>query len=279
MVPNHLIDRQVLQSIQEDVGEGDINAALIQPQTNAQAEIKGREPAIVCGIPWVNSVFRQIDPAVQLHWLVSEGQSVQQNQIWLQLSGPARALLTGERCALNWLQTLSGTATKVQPFLAALSGLKTELLDTRKTIPGLRWAQKYAVRCAGARNHRMGLFDAFLIKENHITACGSISLAIFKARQAQPGKLVEVEVESLIQLEEALSACADIIMLDNFDLTDIQQAVTINKNRSKLEVSGNVTLENIRQIAETGVDYISVGSLTKHVRAIDLSLRFISYSR
>lgn len=272
---NPLIDGVVLQSIQEDLGEGDITAELIHPQSQARAEIKGRETAVVCGIPWVNSVFRQVDPKVQLNWLVSEGQSVEQNQIWLQLAGPARALLTGERCALNWLQTLSGTATQVHRFLAALTGLKTQLLDTRKTIPALRWAQKYAVRCAGGRNHRMGLFDAFLIKENHIAACGSIRNAVFKARQTHPGKRIEVEVESLIQLEAALSVAADIIMLDNFDLASIRQAVEINKNHSKLEVSGNITLENIREIAETGVDYISVGALTKHVRAIDLSMRFI----
>lgn len=268
------IEAQVAQSLAEDIGAGDISAALIEPRTNALAQIKCREPAVVCGIPWANSVFRQLDPAIALNWLVAEGQTVAAEQIWLQISGPARALLTGERCAINWLQTLSGTATCVRQFLAALHGTHTQLLDTRKTIPGLRAAQKYAVRIAGGRNHRLGLFDAYLIKENHIAGCGSVTAAILRARELQPSKIVEIEVETLSQLQEALTAQADIIMLDNFDLSTIEQAVAINAGQAKLEISGNVNLENIRHYAETGVDYISVGALTKHLRAIDLSMRF-----
>lgn len=269
------IEAQVADSLREDVGSGDISAALIADTQSAQAQVVCREPAIVCGIPWVNSVFRQLDSSVELTWLVQEGQAVAAEQIWVRLHGPARSLLTGERCALNWLQTLSGVATRVHEFLNALQGTHTQLLDTRKTIPGLRAAQKYAVRCAGGRNHRMGLFDAYLIKENHIAGCGSIISAVQRARQLHSGKMVEVEVETLTQLQEALTVKADIIMLDNFDLADIKQAVAINQGRAKLEVSGNMTLDNIRSVADTGVDYISVGALTKHVRAIDLSMRFI----
>lgn len=269
------IDAQVAESIREDIGSGDISAALIAPTQSAQARIISREPAIVCGIPWAQSVYQQIDPTVQLNWLVQEGEAVAVDQAWVQLSGPARSLLTGERCALNWLQTLSATATRVSQFLAALSSTHTQLLDTRKTIPGLRAAQKYAVRCAGGRNHRMGLFDAYLIKENHLISCGSITRAIELARQQHPGKLIEVEVENLTQLEEALTVKADIIMLDNFQLPEIAKAVARNNGQAKLEVSGNITLENIRQVAATGVDYISVGSLTKHIHAVDLSMRFL----
>lgn len=273
MTPIH-IDAQVAQSLAEDIGQGDISAALIAPHVLAKATIISREPAVVCGIPWATQVFQQLDPAIQLDWQVVEGQTVNANQIWLQLHGPARALLTGERCAINWLQTLSGTATGVHQFLTALEGTPTQLLDTRKTIPGLRVAQKYAVRTAGGRNHRLGLFDAYLIKENHIAGCGSIAQAIKRARELQPEKIVEIEVESLPQLQEALTAGADIIMLDNFDLPSIKQAVAINAGQAKLEVSGNLNLENIRAFAETGIDYISVGALTKHLRAIDLSMRF-----
>lgn len=273
------IEAQVAESIREDLGEGDISAALIDPSRQACAQIKSREHAMVCGIPWAESVYRQIAPEVHLDWMVQEGERVAPGQIWVKISGSARALLSGERCALNWLQTLSGTATQVDKFLAALKGFHTQLLDTRKTIPGLRAAQKYAVRTAGGRNHRMGLFDAYLLKENHLASCGSITEAVYWARERHPGKIVEVEVENLAQLEEALAAQVEIIMLDNFQLTEIVQAVQLNRGRSKLEVSGNITLENICQVAETGVDYISVGSLTKHIQAIDLSMRFLSNSR
>jgi nicotinate-nucleotide pyrophosphorylase (carboxylating) len=272
---NPLIETQVAASILEDIGEGDISAALIPASLQMQAQIKGREVAVVCGIPWANTVFRQIDPQVQLQWQVEEGEKVSANQTWARLSGPARALLSGERCALNWLQTLSGTATCVSEYLQVLEGLSTQLLDTRKTIPGLRAAQKYAVKVGGGRNHRMGLFDAYLIKENHLSSAGSITQAVQAARKQNPEKQIEVEVENLRQLHEAIIAGAQIIMLDNFQLSTIVEAVKINQGRSKLEVSGNITLENIRSIAETGVDFISVGSLTKHVRAIDLSMRFL----
>jgi nicotinate-nucleotide pyrophosphorylase (carboxylating) len=270
-----LIDAQVAESIREDVGDGDISAALIPSSQQARAQIKSREPALVCGLPWVESVYKQIDPAVQLDWRVKEGQSVAADQIWLELRGPSCSLLSGERCALNWLQTLSGTATRVHQFLQVLKGCHTQLLDTRKTIPGLRAAQKYAVRCAGGRNHRMGLYDAYLLKENHIASCGSITQAVQWARERHPGKIVEVEVENLAQLDEALVLQVEIIMLDNFQLSEITQAVSRNRGHSKLEVSGNITLENIREIAATGIDFISVGSLTKHIQAIDLSMRFL----
>ena len=268
------IDAQVAESIREDLGGGDISAALIDAAQFAQAQVKGREAAVVCGIPWAISVFKQIDPTVELTWLVKEGEKVQPNQIWLQLNGRARSLLSGERCALNWLQTLSGVATRVSQFISALSATHTQLLDTRKTIPGLRAAQKYAVRIGGGTNHRMGLFDAYLIKENHLMSCGSITRAVAVARQQHPGKLVEVEVENLAQLDEALIAQVDMVMLDNFQLPEIEQAVQRTNKRAKLEVSGNIHLNNIRQIAATGVDYISVGALTKHINAIDLSMRF-----
>ncbi len=270
-----LIDQQVAASILEDIGTGDISAELVPASLQMQAHIISREEAVVCGIPWVNSVFQQLEPKIQLHWLVEEGSSVSKDQIWVRLSGPARPLLSGERCALNWLQTLSGVATGVREYLGLLQGLPTRLLDTRKTIPGLRAAQKYAVRIGGGKNHRMGLYDAYLIKENHLVSCGSITAAVQTARNKNPQMIVEVEVENLTQLNEAILAGAEIIMLDNFQLPVIVEAVKINAGRAKLEVSGNITLENIREVAQTGVDYISVGSLTKHVRAIDLSMRFL----
>lgn len=275
MVQNlQYIDAQVAESIHEDVGQGDINAALISPTQIARAQIKSREPAIVCGIPWAESVFHQIDPEVHLDWKVKEGEAVSPDQFWVEITGKAQSLLTSERCALNWLQTLSGTATRVKHFLSALTGMHTQLLDTRKTIPGLRAAQKYAVRVGGGRNHRMGLFDAYLIKENHIASCGSIRRAVELARQQHPDKPIEVEVENLVQLDEALAMQVEMIMLDNFCLPEIVQAVQRNHGQAKLEVSGNITLDNIREIAKTGVDYISVGALTKHLHAIDLSMRF-----
>lgn len=270
-----LIDQQVAASILEDIGTGDISAELVPASLQMQAHIISREEAVVCGIPWVNSVFQQLEPKIQLHWLVEEGSSVSKDQIWVRLSGPARPLLSGERCALNWLQTLSGVATGVREYLGHLQGLPTRLLDTRKTIPGLRAAQKYAVRIGGGKNHRMGLYDAYLIKENHLVSCGSITAAVQTARNKNPQMIVEVEVENLTQLNEAILAGAEIIMLDNFQLPVIVEAVKINAGRAKLEVSGNITLENIREVAQTGVDYISVGSLTKHVRAVDLSMRFL----
>ncbi len=268
------IDQQVAAAILEDVGAGDISAELIPADLQMQAQIISREAAVVCGIPWVVRVFQQIDPHIKLHWQVEEGNKVVANQIWLRLSGPARSILSGERCALNWLQTLSGVATQVKKYLLALDGLSTQLLDTRKTIPGLRAAQKYAVRVGGGKNHRMGLFDAYLIKENHLASFGSITQAVQAARIKKPQMIIEVEVENLTQLDEAIHAGAQIIMLDNFQLAEITQAVKLNGGRAKLEVSGNINLENIRAVAQTGVDFISVGSLTKHVQAVDLSMRF-----
>jgi nicotinate-nucleotide pyrophosphorylase (carboxylating) len=272
---NLCIDEQVAWSLQEDIGDGDITSLLIDPAAWVTAQIKTREPAIICGIPWVNSVYQQLDAAVELKWQVEEGQAVVADQILVTLSGAARSLLTGERCALNWLQTLSGTATRVRQFLTALQGTATQLLDTRKTIPGLRAAQKYAVRCGGGCNHRLGLFDAYLIKENHIAGCGSITAAVEQARRLNPGKRIEVEVENQVQLEEALTLQVEMILLDNFTVPQIERAVARNGGQAKLEVSGNVTLDNIRAVAATGIDYISVGALTKHLRAIDLSMRVL----
>lgn len=266
----------VRRSLEEDIGTGDITAVLISEDVIADAEVIARESAVICGISWFNEVFQQVDETIQIQWNVSEGERIHPNQCLVTLGGSARSLVTGERCALNWLQLLSGTATQVAHCVEALSGTKTELLDTRKTIPGLRQAQKYAVTVGGGRNHRMGLYDAYLIKENHIASCGSIKQAIERARELYPEKLVEIEVEEFIELEEALSASADIIMLDNFDLEKMKKAVSITQGRAKLEVSGNIDKENLRQIASTGIDYISMGALTKHVQATDLSMRFIS---
>ncbi|MEE2000898.1 carboxylating nicotinate-nucleotide diphosphorylase [Alkalimonas sp. MEB108] len=274
----HHIRASVAAALAEDLGnlpveQGDITASLIPASQQASATIISREAAIICGVAWVNEVFQQLDPSVQLDWQVQDGDSVAPNQLLCRLQGNARSLLTGERSALNFLQSLSGTATTTDLYVQQLAGSRTQLLDTRKTIPGLRLAQKYAVLCGGGQNHRIGLFDAFLIKENHIAAAGGIDKAVAQARSNFPGKPVEVEVESLLELQQALTAKADIIMLDNFSLADIQQAVAINQQQAKLEVSGNITSERLRELAATGVDFISSGALTKHVQAIDLSMR------
>ena len=274
----HHIRASVAAALAEDLGnlpveQGDITASLIPASQQASATIISREAAIICGVAWVNEVFQQLDPSVQLDWQVQDGDSVAPNQLLCRLQGNARSLLTGERTALNFLQSLSGTATTTDLYVQQLAGSRTQLLDTRKTIPGLRLAQKYAVLCGGGQNHRIGLFDAFLIKENHIAAAGGIDKAVAQARSNFPGKPVEVEVESLLELQQALTAKADIIMLDNFSLADIQQAVAINQQQAKLEVSGNITSERLRELAATGVDFISSGALTKHVQAIDLSMR------
>ncbi|MBA2654616.1 MAG: carboxylating nicotinate-nucleotide diphosphorylase [Gammaproteobacteria bacterium] len=268
------VRRAVTLAIDEDVGTGDITAQLLQSNKIVAAEIITREAAVMCGAPWVEEVYRQLDPGITIKWLVEDGQKIAPTQLLCTLQGPATSLLTGERIALNFLQTLSGTATTTRRFVERLQHSKTQLLDTRKTIPGLRNAQKYAVQCGGGNNHRLGLYDAYLIKENHIIACGSITQAIDTAKVLHPGKTVEVEVENLTELEEALTAGADIVMLDNFEIASIDEAVKITKGRAKLEVSGNVTEERLPEIAATGVDFISVGSLTKHVRAVDLSMRF-----
>ena len=272
------VEEQVARALLEDVGSGDLTAALVAPDRRGRATVITREPAVVCGQPWFDEVFRQIDPSVQVAWDVAEGTSVAPDQRLCRLSGTARSLLTGERTALNFLQTLSGTATTTRRYVELLAGLPCRVLDTRKTIPGLRQAQKYAVRCAGGRNHRMGLYDGILVKENHIMAAGSIGAAVAAARSAGAQVPVEVEVEALEELKQALEAGADMALLDEFSLADLRSAVTLNRSHPrgpiKLEASGNITFDTLRPIAETGVDFISVGSLTKHVRAIDLSMRF-----
>jgi nicotinate-nucleotide pyrophosphorylase (carboxylating) len=276
--PPEDVEEVVARAIAEDLGSGDLTAALVPRDRAAEAAVITRERTVVCGRPWFDEVFRQLDPLVVVEWSVGEGDTAVPDQQLCRLRGPARALLTGERSALNFLQTLSGTATVARQYVAALSGLTCKVLDTRKTIPGLRKAQKYAVRCAGGSNHRMGLYDGILIKENHIVAAGSIGLAVAAARAAGAEVPVEVEVETLEELQQALDAGADMALLDEFSLEELRTAVALNRSHVNgpllLEASGNVTLETLRTIGETGVDFVSVGSLTKHVRAIDLSMRF-----
>lgn len=274
------IRRAVSTALAEDLGglgvaEGDITANLIAAETQAKAKVISREPAVFCGKAWVDEVFQQLGDTVTVTWLVADGDLVAADQTLFTLAGPARTLLTGERNALNFVQTLSGVATLTKQYVEQLAGTQCQLLDTRKTIPGLRFSQKYAVTCGGGKNHRIGLFDAYLIKENHIMACGGIANAIAKAKELQPGKPVEVETESLAELQQALDAGADIVMLDNFDIPMMRAAVALNQGKAKLEVSGNVTIETLASFAATGVDFISVGALTKHVQATDLSMRFI----
>ncbi|MFT4940944.1 MAG: nicotinate-nucleotide pyrophosphorylase (carboxylating) [Paraglaciecola sp.] len=277
------IKRAVAQSLSEDLAgldqtEGDITAKLIPATQQIVAQVITREECILAGKAWVTETFAQLDKDIKLEWFYQDGERVQAEQILFRVSGHARSILTGERTALNFLQTLSATATQVADCVKELAGTSTELLDTRKTLPGMRLAQKYAVTCGGGKNHRMGLFDAYLIKENHILACGSIDAAVNKARELNPELPVEVEVESLDELNQALSANATIIMLDNFSLPMIVQAVQLNNGKSKLEVSGNITKARLAELAQTGVDYISSGALTKNVQAIDLSLRVVSFS-
>lgn len=261
-------------ALAEDIGSGDINAELIPASKTAKATITTREAGILCGQPWVEAIFLILDPEMKIHWHVKEGASIKVDDVICDLQGSARALLTGERTALNFLQTLSGTATITHQYVEQLAGSHTQLLDTRKTLPGWREAQKYAVRIGGGHNHRMGLYDAFLIKENHIVACGSITDAVKKAKEIAPDKKLEVEVENLAELEEALNAGVTLLLCDNFSLNQLKEAVTINAGRAKLEASGNITLDSMKAVSSTGVDYISLGSLTKHVRALDLSMRF-----
>lgn len=269
------ITRSVIQALLEDIGTGDITAQLIPENAQAEGLVITRDTAIVCGKPWVDEVFRQFDPAVKLKWHVTDGDLVEPNQPLFSLSGSTRSLLSGERCALNFLQTLSGTATTSHYYASLVADTGVRLLDTRKTIPGLRLAQKHAVLAGGCHNHRIGLFDAYLIKENHIAGCGSITAAVNTAKQNEPDKSVEIEVECLDGLTEALAAGADIIMLDNFSLADMREAVEINNGQSKLEASGNITEADLLDVAKTGVDYISIGALTKHVKAVDLSMRLL----
>lgn len=283
-------------ALKEDLGafdsdkacaEQDITAMLIPENEQAVATVITREDCIICGVAWVNEVFKQLDASLsstgeqdkkilstKITWFVNDGQMVKANTTLFELEGNARTLLTGERVALNFLQTLSGTATLTSQYVKELEGSNTKLLDTRKTLPGLRSAQKYSVLCGGGVNHRIGLFDAFLIKENHIAACGGIAQAVATAKKNHSDKTVEVEVESMDELQQALDAGADIIMLDNFTPTMIEQAVIATRNKAKLEVSGNMTIEILREYAKAGVDFISSGALTKHVQAIDLSMRF-----
>ncbi len=276
------MDNQTLQqaiinnvrfALEEDIGSGDITAQLIGAETQAHARIISRDAAVIAGQAWVDEVFRQVDPSVVVTWHVTDGDHVSPNQCLYELQGNARALLTGERAALNFLQLLSGTASRCAYYADLVKNTSVRLLDTRKTIPGLRIAQKYAVTCGGCHNHRIGLYDAFLIKENHIMACGGIEAAINTARQNEPGKPVEVEVENLVEFRTALAAGADIIMLDNFTLADMRTAVAENQGKAKLEASGGVTEHTLLSIAETGVDYISIGTLTKDCKAVDLSMR------
>jgi len=267
------IEINVRKALTEDVGTGDITAQLIPVERLAQAKVITREAAVISGTAWVDAVFRQLDPRVAVHWRVVDGEQVDADRVLFHLEGPARALLSGERAALNFLQTLSGVATRCRYYADLVEGTGVRLLDTRKTIPGLRLAQKYAVTCGGCHNHRVGLYDAFLIKENHIAACGGIAEAVAAAHRIAPGKPVEVEVESLDELEQALRAGADVVMLDELSLADMRTAVGMTAGRAKLEASGGIEDGTLRSIAETGVDFISIGALTKHVRAVDLSMR------
>lgn len=274
------ISQVVQQALAEDIGSGDITAQLIPNDNQSTAEVICRESAIFCGTAWFEEVFRQLDKTISIDWHVNDGDKIQPDQLLCTLKGNSRALLTGERTALNFLQTLSGTATHTRQYVDAIAKIntdnKTRILDTRKTLPGLRSAQKYAVVCGGGSNHRKGLFDAYLIKENHILAAGSIAAAVAQAHMNNPEASVEVEVENRDELREALQAGANQILLDNMGLPKLREAVAFTQGRATLEASGGVDLDSVRDIAKTGVDYISVGNLTKHVRAIDLSMRFIA---
>jgi nicotinate-nucleotide pyrophosphorylase (carboxylating) len=267
------IPESVARALREDVGSGDISAQLIDAEKNATGTVISREKAVICGRAWVDEVFKQLDNNVSIEWHVSEGDWVTEDQTILTVAGNARVLLSGERCALNFLQTLSGTATTARHYAQLATNSQIRILDTRKTIPGLRLAQKYAISVGGCMNHRIGLYDAFLIKENHIIACGGIAKAIEKAKQISPEKEVEVEVESLDELKQAVSAGADRVMLDNFSREQILEISKIDLGNTKIEVSGNITDHTIAQYLDTPVDFISSGSLTKHVQAIDLSMR------
>ena len=272
------IQKNVADALAEDVGSGDLTASLVPETSNASASIFARENAVMAGRPWVDEVYAQLDPDIRIEWQQDDGDRIDENTVLCEIEGPARAVLTGERTALNFLQTLSATATVTACYVAALKGTDTRVLDTRKTVPGLRLAQKYAVRCGGGVNHRIGLFDAILIKENHILSAGSISNAISAAFESAADVMIEIEVESLDELREALEAGAKRLLLDNFSIDDLRAAVDINRETgaplAELEASGGLTLDQLRQVAETGVDYISVGAISKNIRAIDLSMRF-----
>lgn len=272
------MQRAVTSALEEDIGARDLTASLIPEHQTAQASIVCREAAVICGIPWFEACFHEVDPATRIDWLVKEGDHVAANQTLCHITGRARALLTAERCALNFLQMLSGTATLTHQYVAAIAGTGSRILDTRKTIPGHRLAQKYAVTVGGGMNQRIGLYDGILIKENHITAAGSIENVLVAARHIDREVPIQIEVESLAELTQALDAGAKMILLDNFSLDDLRSAVQLTAGRAVLEASGGITIENVREIALTGVDRISIGSLTKNLNAIDLSMRFSSQS-
>ena len=273
-VPAALITSQVKLALEEDIGQQDLTADLIPASSQATATIISREPATLCGQAWLEEVFKQVYPTIDITWHFNDGDSLEPDSIICTLSGPARSLLTGERTAMNYIQTLSATATLSSLYAKQVEGIEVQVLDTRKTIPGFRLAQKYAVKCGGCYNHRIGLYDGILIKENHINAAGSIAAAIAQAKQLHPGIAIEVEVENFDEFEQALAGHADIILLDNFDIPALKKAVALNQGTALLEASGNVNLTTVRDIAETEVDRISVGALTKDIKAIDLSMRF-----
>jgi len=273
----------VARALAEDLGSGDLSAALIAPERRACAHLLARDPAVLCGAPWVQAAMQALDPVAQLHWLVPEGQRCAANQVVLRIEGQARALLSAERTALNFLQTLSAVATQTARYVERVAGTRAQIVDTRKTLPGLRLAQKYAVRVGGGSNHRLGLYDAVLIKENHIAAAGGVTAALRQAQQAgpqgaAPARFVQIEVETLVQLDEALAAGARMVLLDNMDLTILREAVRRNAAHpggpALLEISGGVNIDTVRALAETGVDRISIGALTKDIKAVDFSLRF-----
>ena len=274
------IERNVAAALAEDVGSGDLTAQLVAADARARATIVSREDAVLCGTAWFTRCFEKLDATIRIVWHAADGERVAPDQIVCEIEGPARAMLTGERTALNFLQLLSGVATKAQRYSDAIAGTRAQVVDTRKTLPGLRLAQKFAVKCGGGGNHRLGLYDAILIKENHIVAAGSITAAVSAAQAVAAAtqgrcKFIQVEVETLGELEEALTAGARMVLLDNMSLDQMRAAVAISAGRALLEASGNVTLETLRAIAETGVDRISIGALTKDVRALDLSMRFV----
>ena len=269
-----LIINQAANALDEDVGSGDISAELIDVEARLETELLVREDAILCGCQWFEEVFRQCDDSITTNWHAGDGDQITANSVVCQVSGPARGLLTAERSALNFLQTLSGTATLTQTFTDLIKHTQCKILDTRKTIPQLRIAQIYAVLCGGGSNHRIGLFDAFLIKENHLSACGGVAKAVTRAREMNPQKFLEVEVENLQQLQQAIDAGVDRVLLDNFSMSELKQAVELNNQRIELEASGNIDQHQLLDVALTGVDFISIGALTKNLRAIDFSLRY-----
>lgn len=273
--PRQVIAEQVRQALSEDIGTGDLTATLVPDNDTTRATLISREPAVVCGIAWVQEVFDQLDPDISIDWLSHDGDDAINEQAWCTIQGPSRAILTGERTALNFLQLLSGTATATKRMVDQLKGTTAQLLDTRKTVPGLRLAQKYAVRCGGGTNHRLGLYDGILVKENHIRAAGSVAQAVTTAlAHSNDVSLIEVEVESIAELSQALAAGAQRLLLDNFSLAQLRRAVQINAGQAQLEASGNVTAKTIREIALTGVNFVSSGAMTKNIHAVDLSLQF-----